>query len=164
MTSSLSEDELSKLQEAIENESILIAKDVIADLYKGFEKVMMFAGGLLYNVAKKAGKSMVKNVIERGLITPEHALEALIYTIEKSGYADRMEIVERNEKKIVIRAWGTLLGAKLSEERRKKPVDAPVVGFIAGWLEEAWGRKVDGKEVKCLAKGDPYCEFELKLK
>jgi len=125
---------------------------------------MMFAGGLLYNVAKKAGRSMARSVVERGLVSPDHALEALIYTIEKSDYAEKIEVVERSEKKIVLRAWGTLLGAKLSQEKRKKPVDAPVVGFIAGWLEEIWGRKVDGKELKCLAKGDPYCEFELKLK
>ncbi len=163
-SSALTQEELEKLQSALQQESILIAKDVIADLYQGFEKVMMFAGGLLYNISKKAGKSMARSALEKGLMVPEHALEALIFTIEKSGYAERIEIVERSENKIVIRSWGTLLGSKLSDKKRKKPVDSPVVGFMAGWLEEAWGKKVDGKETKCLAKGDPYCEFELKIR
>ncbi len=156
--------EFEELQKILERESILVAKDVIADLYKGFERVMRFAGGLLYNVAKKAGRSMAKNVISKGLISPEIALEALLYTIEKSGYAERIEVIERNEDVIIIRAWGTLLGAKLAEEKKKRGVDAPIVGFMAGWLEESWGRKVDGRETKCIAKGDPFCEFELRVR
>ncbi len=149
------------LQKEIENESVLIAKVVIAELYQGFDRVMTLAGGLLYNVGKRAGKALYKHVKQKGLLEGIDPLEALLFTVVKSGYAKKMEVVERSDKRIVIRAEGMLIGSSV---KKKKPVDTPVAGFIAGWLEEALGRKVDAKETKCVAKGDPYCEIEVKIK
>jgi len=40
-----------------------------------------------------------------------------------------------------------------------------VRGLIAGWLSANWGlkdfRKITAEELKCMAKGDPYCEFHV---
>ena len=35
-------------------------------------------------------------------------------------------------------------------------------GFIAGCVAELFGVKVNVEEVRCIAKGDPYCEFIVK--
>jgi len=32
-------------------------------------------------------------------------------------------------------------------------------GYSAGWCSDAFGVDVHGKEVRCLSKGDPVCEF-----
>lgn len=38
-------------------------------------------------------------------------------------------------------------------------------GVIEGWLMELMGKSdVTGFEAKCLARGDPYCEFHFKIK
>ncbi|RLG49955.1 MAG: hypothetical protein DRO00_09390 [Thermoproteota archaeon] len=43
------------------------------------------------------------------------------------------------------------------------PSDRPVcdfmAGYIAGVLSEAFGASFSCEETKCIAKGDPYCEF-----
>lgn len=42
-----------------------------------------------------------------------------------------------------------------------------VRGFVAGWLAGHWGisgeYEVLAREVKCIAKGDPYCEFVARV-
>ena len=35
-------------------------------------------------------------------------------------------------------------------------------GILAGFLSKLWGREVKVVETKCIAKGDPCCEFEAK--
>lgn len=41
-----------------------------------------------------------------------------------------------------------------------------VRGLIAGWLAGRWGvseeREILAREVKCIAKGDPYCEYHVR--
>ncbi len=36
-----------------------------------------------------------------------------------------------------------------------------VRGIIAGWCSQLFGREVAAIEKKCIAKGDPYCEFHV---
>lgn len=33
---------------------------------------------------------------------------------------------------------------------------------MAGWFSAFFNRKVTAVEVKCIAKGDPYCQFRIK--
>jgi len=40
-----------------------------------------------------------------------------------------------------------------------KPMSNLIRGIIAGWVSRLFKREVSVKEVKCIAKGDPYCEF-----
>ena len=42
-----------------------------------------------------------------------------------------------------------------------RPRSNLVRGMIAGWATELFKRKVSVKEVKCIAKDDPYCEFVI---
>ncbi len=152
-----------KLMKAVVGESVLIAKDVIKDLYEAFERFMMFAGPVLYNAAKKAGRLMARRLREKGLVEPGNALAVLLFTMRESGYIGDARVLgeeeSRGRKVIRLGVRGTLLGSKLSG--RKKPVDQPIAGFIAGWLEELWGARVDVKEKACIAKGDPECVFEI---
>ena len=39
-----------------------------------------------------------------------------------------------------------------------------VRGIIAGWFSRLFKGDVEVKEVKCIAKGDPYCEFKVRSK
>ncbi len=150
------------LDRIVREESILIARDVIVDLYTAFEKFLKFAGPVLYNAAKKAGRHMARILMDRGIVNKDNAVEALLRSIVDAGYAAEARVVEEREekKKRVIRVAmkGTLLGSKL---QRKKPVDLPIAGFMAGWLEETLGKKVDVKEVACMATGSGECIFDI---
>ena len=151
---------------ALTANSILVVKDVVVELYQGFEKVMLFAGGLLYNVAKKAGKLMAKKLLEEGYLNKQNYLNMLVESLVYANYASKAEIdgiegTPENPQKIVFKLEGTLLGSKIGKRRR--PVDQPIAGFIAGWIEEVLGRKTDAKETQCMAQGKPHCIIEVKV-
>ena len=44
----------------------------------------------------------------------------------------------------------------------KEPYSHLTRGFIAGCVSELFGIKATVTETKCIAKGDPYCEFTIK--
>ncbi len=146
-------------------DAVLIDRQVLVDLYTGFEKLLRFVGGLLYASSKKAGRLTARRMIEKGLLTRENALDMLLWSFTAGGYAERVT-VERVEKgrgstRIVLRVEGALLGSRLG--KKKRPVDQPLVGYLAGWLEEVYGVRVDARETSCVAKGDPACRFEIKI-
>ncbi len=45
-----------------------------------------------------------------------------------------------------------------------KPESHLVRGMIAGWFSQFFNKNVIAIETKCIAKGDPYCEFQIKPK
>ncbi len=162
----VTQETLEALDKIVRDGSILVARDVVADLYNAFEKFMMFAGPVLYNASKKAGRLMAQRLAEKGLVNKDNALDTLLFTIVRSGYAEDARVIgeerRRGKRVILVELKGSLLGSKL--KGKKKPVDAPIGGFIAGWLEAIWGKHVDAKEVKCIAKGDETCRFEIIVK
>ena len=40
-----------------------------------------------------------------------------------------------------------------------KPMGHFIRGFIAGWFSRVSGRELSADEIRCIAMGDPYCEF-----
>lgn len=44
----------------------------------------------------------------------------------------------------------------------KQPYSQLVRGVLAGILTKLYNTKIAVKELKCIAKGDPHCEFEAK--
>jgi predicted hydrocarbon binding protein len=126
---------------------------------------LRFVGGLLYTASKKAGAMTAERLVEKGLLSEGNALELLLWTFVASGYASKVvvERVEtgRRDTKLYLAVYDTLLGSRLRD--RKRPVDQPLAGFLAGWLEKIYGVKVDGKEVKCASQGHDHCEFEIKI-
>jgi len=153
--------------EALAANSVLVVKDVVVELYRGFEKVVMFAGGLLYIVAKKAGKLMAKKLMGEGYLDKQNYLDVLVESLVYANYASKVEVSEikgttENPQKIVFKLEGTLLGSKIGE--RREPVDQLIAGFMAGWIEEVLGRKTDAKETQCIAQGKPHCIIEVKIR
>lgn len=43
----------------------------------------------------------------------------------------------------------------------RTPVDFMNAGYSAGWCSEAFGVKLDAKEITCLVCGDPQCRFVM---
>lgn len=44
-----------------------------------------------------------------------------------------------------------------------KPVSHFIRGILAGWFTQLFKKGVTAKEIKCIAKGDSYCQFEVKI-
>lgn len=47
------------------------------------------------------------------------------------------------------------------EEACSEPRSQIFRGFLAGFLSRVWGKEVRVVEVRCTAKGDEFCEFEI---
>ena len=44
-----------------------------------------------------------------------------------------------------------------------KPASHLLRGVLAGFFKELLGKRVDVNETKCIALGDPYCQFEISV-
>jgi len=75
-------------------------------------------------------------------------------------------------------AWGYIIDYRIEEGKISIDIDRNweceamkgeadkygsyfVKGFIAGFIEEYLGSRVEARETKCIARGDPYCRFEV---
>ena len=150
---------------SIVEESILIHKDIVVYMYKGFEKLLKFVGGLLYNSAKEAGRLMLKKMKEKGIVNDDNVLSALLESFVLAGYAEQITVkdvrLEKNKTVIEIKGDGFLLGSRL---KSKRPVDQPLAGYMAGWLEEYYGVKTQAREIACTARGDDACIILIEIK
>jgi len=150
-------------REAMKN-SVMINKDVIIDMYKAVEKLLRFAGGILYGGAKEAGKLTVKRLIEQGIVNRDNVADVLFESFVIAGYADSLHVerVEVSKGRTVLEVSGEnlLLGSRLN---KKGHLDQPLAGYMAGWLETFYGEKVKARETACVARGDPACVFRIEI-
>ncbi len=146
-------------------ESVLIRKDVLVDLYKGFEKLLKFVGGLLYTSAKDAGKLMAQRLVEQGIMNKDNVIDLMFDSFVVAGYADELEVskveVKGDKTVIEVTGKGMLLGSRM---KSKNYVDQPLAGYMAGWLESFYGAKVNAREVACQARGDPACVIRIEIR
>ena len=67
------------------------------------------------------------------------------------------------------RIYGTIrsidnIEGTLRKNKGSDPICHWTRGFLAGYLSAATGREVEVREVKCMGKGDEFCEFEIEAK
>ncbi|MCS7104287.1 MAG: hypothetical protein NZ954_01820 [Thermofilaceae archaeon] len=119
---------------------------------------------LLYTVGYGAGKRAYKDHIK---ITGEPSVQKLCETLFQAVGFGRLEFVKIDDVKreAVFRVYDSFecqLFKGVGEIRGNF-----VRGLVAGWLSMHWGVteefEVLAREVKCIAKGDPYCEYVARV-
>lgn len=133
-----------------------LTKNVLNDPKKSIELYELCKKALVHNfsvpLAKKYGLTGLK----------------LVDTLQKFGEIggwgeiDMLDYDETN-KRAIVRINNTPIGSYL-RNTNSKPVDHIVRGFMAGSASGVFNKDMDYVEVKCVAKGDPYCEFIAKEK
>ncbi len=86
----------------------------------------------------------------------EEAIKHMLHWIQSLGWG-RVELIECTPSircLLRIRNLFECAGVK-SEEPRSHLFR----GFLAGFFSKVWNRQVSVVETRCIAKGDPYCEF-----
>ncbi len=123
------------------------------------------SGGLaiLYNIGYEIGKGYAlsyKKILERLGIEKSKDVQKMVaeYSLVLNGIG-RGEIkeIKFNPFTIIIRLYDNF-ECSLANKTEYKGSNF-VRGIIAGIVEEFCGKKVMVQETKCIAKGDPYCEF-----
>jgi len=88
--------------------------------------------------------------------------EAALSVMVVLGWIERGEIVELDPERASarVKAWNSFESGE--------PSDVPIChflrGVLVGFFSEMFGEACFGREVACMAKGDPYCEFVISKK
>ncbi|RLI13988.1 hypothetical protein DRO33_00185 [Candidatus Bathyarchaeota archaeon] len=144
---------------------IITTREFIALVQKIAEEVLgeMGAATLMYRAGFQAARSFAEAQARIFGLRGFDILDKYLEVASVRGWWSRYEVLERSEEPLRVRVrlyntiaeeWGTAGRAVCHLWRGGL---AGIVKFIA----ESMGKQVDvrGREVACIAKGDPYCEI-----
>ena len=92
------------------------------------------------------------------------AIKFLVYQFNKLGVG-RLELIseDSSQSRFVFRLYFSPTALTyLEHEKAKEPVCYDMAGCLAGAAELIYPG-IEAVETKCLAKGDPYCEFIMQI-
>jgi predicted hydrocarbon binding protein/predicted amino acid-binding ACT domain protein len=134
-------------------------------LWDGFERILKHSGlsAVLYDAGKRMGEHAAKRLREMFGLEGED----LIHAMAQAGQATGWAITEI--KQLDFKAPSATIIVKDCFEAaawRKKPYNVChwTRGYLSGYMSTVFGKPVEAVEAKCMAKGDKYCEFEIKEK
>ena len=118
----------------------------------------------LYYLGKEVGTNVykdLKNIIRQIHPTKEDKsllikISEVLFTQVGFGMIEIINIDYKNHK-ATVRVYHSFECELFQKE--DKPASHLIRGIIAGWLSAFFNKNVDCEETKCIAKGDPYCEF-----
>ncbi len=141
----------------LQREYEVFAKRIREELGSGFSAILYLLGhDIGVNVFQKGHRRLVGWDAEKLVKVSEALFQHLGFGIMKTIKLD----MDRREA--IIRIYGCF-ECELYK-RSKKPSSHLVRGMIAGWFSQFFKSEVSVIESKCIAKGDPYCEFLVKSK
>ena len=147
---------------------LILPADVSSALNKGLTKVVgKSVVAILYPSGKEIGNSIFDlfvNIYGYDVIKSEDEYKKALEDFVSLGGFGRMEITDIDFKKgsIVFRGWG--FPEVISITNSEEPVCHLMRGICTRFMELVTGKPFDGKEVKCQAKGDEYCEIRIHTK
>ena len=140
-----------------DDRAIIFSRRVYEALLKGMREKFGSAGeAILYYEGFQIGYETCKNYV-----SIEHLIEDIKFLHKIMGWATIQEMridLERKRAKIrVARNFEREL-----YRRSNRPYSYFYRGILAGLFSRIFNEEVRARETKCIAKGDPYCEFEIK--
>ncbi len=152
---------LSEVKNMIKEDSVLIDKEGLSNLYDSVLKIAGFGlGGILYSGGKKAGEKGASAMKEKLGLEGEDLIGAMVVAFEAGNWGNMS--VEKKGEEYEVTVKENILIQSL-EKTRKKPSCYPLAGYIAGFFELATGNKVQVKEVECQGAGGESCRFQVKI-
>ncbi|MGC9201482.1 MAG: V4R domain-containing protein [Thermoproteota archaeon] len=119
---------------------------------------------ILWYMGREIGSSMKTGHERAFAVKDAHSISALLRVhLALLGWG-LMEVIELDEEKrsATIRLfdnWECIIFKGSNE-----PQSHFIRGVLAGFFSSLFKVEVEAKETKCIAKGDSYCEFEIKEK
>ena len=126
------------------------------EIGSGYTMVLFIAGYDMGVEAFKGHVKMVGNDVEKLL-----KVASALFQISGFGIIEIDEYdLEKGEARV--RVYNSFECSEFKEAR--EPQSHLVRGMLAGWFSGLFKRKTTAVETKCISMGDPYCEFEVKVK
>lgn len=135
----------------------------LEDMHRFFERLREIGPGglaILYHMGFGAGEALAER-LAKCFTDNKKALEYVLLYYESLGQG-RFKLksyVEGVRCRIEARELAECIGVTSNE-----PNSQLFRGLFAGLLSRLWKSDVEVVEVKCIAMGDPHCEFEARVK
>jgi predicted hydrocarbon binding protein len=114
----------------------------------------------LFRMGHEIGRKAYKLFAEKlGIHSFDESMEVIKALARGAGWCDIKEVIRRDDK-IIIRVEH-LWECELQKGKTDKPASHLVRGIYVGLLKEFLKKDLKSRETKCIALGDPYCEFEI---
>ena len=147
-------------------ERAIIMRKVVYDslIRGGWRRLGSGYGQLLYLIGFEIGKSTYRSHLNIARRDPSLVVDVMARIFQLVGYGI-VDVVELDDSgfRAVVRVYDSFeceLFRGVGEIRGNL-----VRGMLAGWLAERWGGlsfdQVTAREVKCIARGDPHCEYHI---
>ncbi len=139
--------------------SIMVVEPDFHEMIKGvYEKLGDVTAVFLYHLAYSGGKFLARYLSER-LSLDRRELLAEVLKVYQAGGWGRVELVRYDLRQldIVVRVYDSIECKIFKGSTR--PASQFIRGHLSGLLSELLGEDIRVIEAKCIAMGDPYCEF-----
>ena len=127
------------------------------------EKIGVEAGNaLLYYLGDGVGKEIYEIYgSSLGIKDFEEGILLLKTLARGAGWAEIIEYEKKDDK--IILKLEKLWECEIQKNTVDKPASHFVRGLLAGFFKTLLEKEVIVKEVKCIAVGNPYCQFEISV-
>jgi len=117
---------------------------------------------IIYEASKAAGEQFVKEAPEATKADKQLLLNTTVQRFTEAGLG-KIEIVELDieEAEVKFRIWNNFFAEIESEEAT---YCSCIEGFVSGMYKQIIGKTPKIRKTKCVADGDPYCEWHMTLK
>jgi predicted hydrocarbon binding protein len=128
----------------------------LSELFQSGAKVIIF------EASKAAGERFVKETSEAIKGDNQLLLKTTVQRFTDAGLG-KIEVVEFNleEAEVKFRIWNNFFAEISNDEATYCNC---VEGFVSGMYEQIMHKTPKVKKTKCVANGDPYCEWHMALK
>lgn len=144
-------------------EALILGKDEFSQVLTEIKKSYGSGGeAFLYMIGFKLG-SVCGEKYKPEMLTAEFIREDVLIFQAFGWGIPEIRYLDIKKPKIVIR-FHKLFESAFVSERKTEPYCYFFKGFITGLFSKFFKKDLSVVEVKCIAKGDPYCEFIIEAK
>lgn len=150
-----------------EERAIVISVSLLKNLFEEIEKILTPSGfaAVFYNAGKRSGENFAEYYREKFKPKSKEELVELLFLCTRAiGWG----LVETHSLDLDRLSGRIRLLENIEAVTRGRKGTQPTChwtrGFLTGYISAATGREVEVKEIKCVGKGDDFCEFEIEAK
>jgi predicted hydrocarbon binding protein len=128
----------------------------LSEIFQSGAKVIIF------EASKAAGERFVKETFDITKGDKQLLLNTTVQRFTDAGLG-KIEVVDLNleEAEVKFRIWNNFFAEISNEEATYCNC---VEGFVTGMYEQIMHKTPKTQKTKCVANGDPYCEWHMALK
>ena len=147
-----------------EERAVVMPISLLRNLFEEVEKILTPSGfaAVFYNAGKRSGENFARYYRKKFNPKTKEELAELLFSCVKAIGWGQIKTHSLDLKRIYGRIRSVdNIEAATRKNKGTEPICHWTRGFLAGYLSATTGKDVEVREVKCMGKGDDFCEFEI---